>query len=128
MLDVVANALRSPTARIIEECCGYYQNENGVWGYYVTVWHAGHYHMISVSHVEDVSKLNDIARALESPLKNVTEDGRYRNQRRSLGYWATVRSGDHWYMVSVSDMLEPYHRQWWADSRPKKLITAKFLP
>ena len=35
--------------------------------------------------------------------------------RGTLGYWATIRSGDHWYMVSVSDMLQPYHDQWWAD-------------
>ena len=30
-------------------------------------------------------------------------------------YWATVKSGDHWYMVSVSDILQPYHKQWWVE-------------
>jgi len=50
MLEVVANALRSPSARLIENCCRPYQNEKGEWGYCMTVWDAGHYHMISVSH------------------------------------------------------------------------------
>jgi hypothetical protein len=111
MLEVVVNALRSPSARTIND--GYYQNQEGELGYYVTMWDAGHYHMISVSHVGDVMTSREIATALESPLRNVTEDGRYRNSRGTLGYWATVKSGDHWYMVSVSDMLQPYHHQWW---------------
>jgi hypothetical protein len=113
MLEVIANALRSPTARVIHD--GFYRNDEGEWGYYVTVWDAGHYHMISVSHITDVQSPNEIATALESPLRNVTEDGRYSNARGTLGYWATVKSGNHWYMVSVSDMLQPYHRQWWLD-------------
>lgn len=115
MLEVVASALRSPSARLVERSCGFYRNREGVWGYYLTVCHAGHYHMVSISHVEAMPTLLDIARALESPLNDVTEDGRYRNRRGRLGYWATVRNGEHWYMVSVSDMLQPYHRQWWAD-------------
>jgi hypothetical protein len=115
MLEVIANALRSPSGRLLEECCGYYQNAQDEWGYYLTVWHAGHYHMISVSHVNNIPSLPEIADALESPLARVTDDGRYRNRRGTLGYWATVQSGHHWYMLSVSDMLQPYHRQWWAD-------------
>ena len=118
MLEVVANALRSPAARVIEDCCGYYQNADGISGYRLTVWHADDYHMISISHFEEVPKLKEIARTLESPLAQVAEDGRYRNQRGHLGYWATMRSGDRWYMVSVSDMLQPHHRQWWADRMP----------
>ena len=79
MLEVVANALRSPAAQVIEDCCGYYQNADGILGYRLAVWHSGHYHMISISHLEDVPRLKDIARALESPLAEVAEDGRYRN-------------------------------------------------
>lgn len=88
MLEAVANALRSPTARVIEDCCGHYQNADGIWGYRLTVWHAGHYHMISISHVEDVPKVKDIARALESPLAKVAEDGRYAT---TVGISATGR-------------------------------------
>lgn len=40
---------------------------------------------------------------------------RYRNSKGHLGYWATIQSGAHWYMLSVTDMLEPYHKQWWRD-------------
>jgi len=94
MLDVVANALRSRSARLIEECCGYYRNSKEEWGSYVTVWDAGHYHMISVSHVDDVPKPAAIAYALVSPAKYVKEDGGYRNARGTLGYWSTVKSGD----------------------------------
>ena len=115
MLEVVAQALRSPTAVKIENACGYYQNEKGVWGSYLTVWDAGHYHMISISDTTEPPDLSLIANALESRTATISESGRYRNGRGTLGYWATVQSGDHWYMVSVSDMLQPYHRQWWVD-------------
>jgi hypothetical protein len=115
MLEVIANALRSPSARRIDESCRPYRNSKEEWGYSLTVWDAGHYHMISVSHVDEIPTLATIAEALVSPAKDVKEDGRYRNARGTLGYWATVRSGDHWYMVSVSDMLQPYHKQWWLE-------------
>jgi hypothetical protein len=113
MRDVIANALRSPQARVIND--GYYQNEEGMWGCYVTVWDAGHYHMISVSHIERMPTLADIADALIDPDAYVQSDGRYPNRKGSLGYYATIKSGDHWYMVSVSDLMQPFHRQWWAD-------------
>ncbi|HSC57403.1 MAG TPA: hypothetical protein VLC51_09370 [Nitrospira sp.] len=113
MLDVISNALKSPTAKVIQD--GYYQNEQGVWGYYITVWDAGHYHMISVSHTEQPLSPHDIAKALTAPEARIESDGRYQNKRGTLGYYATVLSGEHWYMVSVSDMLQPFHRQWWFD-------------
>ena len=113
MLQVIANALRSPEAKFIQD--GYYQNEQGRWGYYVTVWHAGHYHMISVSHTETTPSLRDIAEALISSAAYVHSDGRYHNRKGTLSYYATVNSGDHWYMVSVSDVMQPFHQQWWAD-------------
>jgi hypothetical protein len=97
---VIANALRSPHVRIIND--GYYQNEEGVWGYSVTVWEAGRYHMISVSHTERPPTLDDIADALISPDAYVQSDGRYPNRKGSVGYYATIKSGDHWYMVFVS--------------------------
>lgn len=116
MLEVIANALRSPSSRLIENCCGSYMNKKGVWGYYLTIWDAGHYHMISVSDVSDEIPTNEsVANAITSPLRCVAEDGRYRNSKGHLGYWATLKTGDHWYMVSVSDMLEPFHREWWID-------------
>jgi hypothetical protein len=52
---------------------------------------------------------------LVSPEARIEKDGRDPNRKGALGYYATVRSGDHWYMISVSDMLQPYHNQWWAD-------------
>jgi hypothetical protein len=109
MLEVIANALRSPSARRIEEYCLPYRNGKEEWGYSLTVWDAGHYHMISVSHVVEIPTLVAVAEAIESPTRYVKEDGRYRNARGTIGYWATVKSGDHWYMVSVSDMLQPFH-------------------
>jgi hypothetical protein len=113
MLEVIAKALRSSHSRLIQD--GYYQNEQREWGYYVTVWYAGHYHMISVSRTETPPALLDIANALTSPTAYVDSDGRYRNRKGTLGYYATVRSGNHWYMVSISDTMQPFHNQWWAD-------------
>jgi hypothetical protein len=52
--------------------------------------------MISVSNAHEVPTLAAVA-------KHVKEEGHYCNARGTLGYWATIRSGDHWYMVSVSD-------------------------
>lgn len=115
MLPVIADALRSRSSRVIENCCGPYQNRKGEWGQHMTVWYAGHCHMISVSHIEEIPKLRDVALALIAPVACVADSGNYRNSRGTLGYWATVRSGEHWYMVSVSDRLEPYRKQWWAD-------------
>ncbi len=112
MLEVVADALRSPTARFILN--DYYQNEQGVWGYYVTVWDAGHYHMISVSHTKSTPTLPEIAEALVCPGAYTESEGRYWNRHGTLGYYATVRSGEHWYMVSVSEIMEPFHGPtWW---------------
>lgn len=115
MLNVVANALRSPHNKVIENCCGPYQNEPGEWGYYITVWDAGHYHMISVSHVAEPPSLREVAAAITSPLAELVQADRYYNRRNTLGWWGTVKSGEHWYMISVSDLLQPYHGQWWAD-------------
>jgi hypothetical protein len=84
MRDVIANALRSPHARIIND--GYYRNEQGILGYSVTVRDAGHYHMISVSHIERTPTLDDIADALIDPDASVHSDGRYPNRKGSLGY------------------------------------------
>ncbi len=113
MLEVVANALRSPLRKFIGD--GFYQNRNGEWGYYLTIWHAGHYHMISVSQILDVPSPRSIASAIESPTRDIAESGNYINRKRALGYWATVKSGAHWYMISVSDLLQPFHKQWGAD-------------
>lgn len=113
MLEVIAKALNSPSSNTIHD--GYYQNEQGEWGYYVTVWDAGHYHMISVSHIDRVMPPHEIAQALLSSSAQIHTDGRYRNKKGTLGYYATVRNGDHWYMISVSDLLQPFHRQWWID-------------
>jgi hypothetical protein len=66
MLDVIAHAILSPSARTIEGSCGYYQNKKGDWGRYVTVWYAGHYHLISVSHIHHVPPPKHIATALTS--------------------------------------------------------------
>jgi hypothetical protein len=95
MLEVVANALRSPSARLIQNCCKPYQNEKGEWGYCLTVWDAGHYHMISVFHTNEAPTLEEIAEALVSPTRVVNEDGRYANRRGTLGYYATVQSRGH---------------------------------
>ncbi len=113
MLQVIADALLARSGRTIEECCGYYQNRKGDWGRFMTVWHAGHYHMISVSHIEDVPTSRDVARALVSPLAQICESDNYVNRHGTLGWWATVKSGGHWYMLSVSDTYEPYrHHRW----------------
>jgi hypothetical protein len=81
----------------------------------LTIWDAGHSHMISVSHTNNVPTPEELAEALVSATRYVKEDGRYTNRRGTLGYYATVQSGGHWYMVSVSDVLEPYHQQWWTE-------------
>lgn len=115
MLEIVANALRSPHSKLIENCCGPYQNDRGEWGYHLTVWDAGHYHMISVSHTTEPPTLLEVAAALLSRRSQLVQSDRYYNRRHTLGWWGTVKGEKHWYMISVSDMLQPYHKQWWAD-------------
>lgn len=51
--------------------------------------------------------LRDIADALESPEAVTARDGYYQNKRGIWGYYATVRSGDHWYMVAVPHVQQP---------------------
>jgi hypothetical protein len=71
--------------------------------------------MISVSHIDEMPTPQSVATALVSPTRKVTDEGRYPNKKGRLGYYATVKSGEHWYMVSVSEMLQPYHKQWWLE-------------
>ena len=71
--------------------------------------------MISVSHIDEMPTPQSVAAALVSRTREIADEGRYRNRKGSLGYYVTVKSGDHWYMVSVSDMLQPYHKQWWLE-------------
>jgi hypothetical protein len=113
MLEVIAEALRSNSSKLIDE--GPYQNREGIWGYYLTVWHAGHYHMISVSHTDRPQSPRDVAEALTSPAVQVYDSGNYRNRKGTIGYYATAKYGEHWYMVSFSDIRQPYHSQWWID-------------
>ncbi len=96
MLEVVANALRSPSSRLIENCCRPYQNEKGEWGYCLTVWDAGHYHMISVSHTNETPTPEDVAEALVLPTRYVKEDGRYMSKKMvatpiAAARWATMQ-------------------------------------
>jgi hypothetical protein len=58
----------------------------------MTVWDAGHYHMISISHTNDTPTSEEVADALVSPTRHVKEDGRYTNHRDTLGYYATVQA------------------------------------
>jgi hypothetical protein len=71
--------------------------------------------MISVSNADRPPSIREIAEALIAPDARIEADGRHKNKRGTLGYYATVLSGEHWYMVSVSDMFQPFHRQWWFD-------------
>jgi hypothetical protein len=68
--------------------------------------------MISVSHCDEMPTRESVAAALVSRTRKITDEGRYCNRKLTLGYYATVKSGEHWYMVSVSDILQPYHKQW----------------
>lgn len=103
MLAVIANALRSPSARLIEEGCRPYQNSKEAWGYCLTVWDAGYYHMISVSHVHDMPTPESVAAALASPTRKITDEGLlsqserhsgllcYRKKRRALVHGFNLR-------------------------------------
>ena len=56
-----------------------------------------------------------VAAALASRTRKVTNEGRYRNRKGTLGNYARVKSGERWYMVLVSDMLQSHHKQWWLE-------------
>ncbi|MGO9519129.1 MAG: hypothetical protein ACLPND_19015 [Candidatus Korobacteraceae bacterium] len=107
-LEFTAKALRSPTACVVENACGYYLNEKGVVGAYLTIRDASRYYMISISDTTQTPDRSLIANALESRTAKISKSGYYQNGCGTLGYWATVQSGDHWYMVSVPDLLQSY--------------------
>jgi hypothetical protein len=71
---MTSGGLTSPTAKVVQD--GYYQNDQGAWGYNVTVWNAGHYHMISVSHTDRPPSIREIAEALVAPNARIESDGR----------------------------------------------------
>jgi len=75
--------------------------------------------MISVSNAHEVPRLAAVA-------KHVKEEGHYCNARGTLGYWATIRSGDHWYMVSVSDGRSCVHLDY-SDQLLRPLLLAATL-
>src|SRR5437879_12131340 len=97
MLEIIANALRAPSARLIEGCCGYYQNNKDEWGAYMTVWDAGHYHMISVSNGSNTPTKHEVAAALAWPPRYMKEEGRSRNSRGTSGSRAPARQEKHGY-------------------------------
>jgi hypothetical protein len=82
-VKVISNALKSPTAKIIQD--GYYQNDQAEWGYYIAVSDAGHHHMVSVKHTGRPVSTREIAEALIAPSARIESDGRYRNKRLTPG-------------------------------------------
>jgi hypothetical protein len=88
-----------------------YQNRRGIWGICFVLWHAHHYHMLSVSNCHRAEPtLADLARSLKGVIHmDETLCGFYDNKKGSLGYYATVQSSysfdgtDHWYMLARSN-------------------------
>lgn len=51
--------------------------------------------------------LTEIAEALASQDAMIAVDGYYENKSEVWGYYATVHSGNHWYMISIEPMFQP---------------------
>jgi len=98
-VDEFAIALRGQGLEFISG--GAYHNQLGRAGYRATYRHSGRYYWYSVSGTEISFAPDEVAAALTSPRRRVEREYPYRNSGGQQSFEATVRSGDHSFMLGV---------------------------
>ena len=81
---------------------GYYLNKEGQTGYRATYQRSSAYFWYSVSNSEAPIAPDEVARAITDPGRDIRRENRYFNRNLREGFEATVRAGDHSFMLSAA--------------------------
>jgi hypothetical protein len=83
----------------------YYHNKSGQVGYRAIYRGGGCYYWFSVSATDARFAPDEVAAAIADPERNISREYPYVNGVGQLGFEATVRSGDHSFMLNASPDL-----------------------
>jgi hypothetical protein len=81
---------------------GQYENEFGQVGYRAIYRNSGRYYWFSVSGTDVGFALDEVAQAIISPSREILRAKPYWNRHLQQGFEATVRSGEHYFMLNVA--------------------------
>lgn len=83
---------------------GHYENGSSRMGYFARVRSGGKYLWFSVSHSDHPLAADEVAAAITHRSRKIERQSFYRNKKGVRGFEATVRSGDHCYMLSAHNI------------------------
>lgn len=95
-----AETLSRGELKFVEE--GYYVNRKGQTGYRAIYQGSQAYFWYSVSGTEVRIAPDEIAQALISPRRQILRENPYFNSNVQQGFEATVRAGEHWFMLGAA--------------------------
>jgi hypothetical protein len=99
-VDDFANVLLREGLQLIQE--GHYENRFGQTGYRATYRHGDQYYWFSISGTEIGFAPDEVAAAITHPERSIQREYPYLNTRGRLGFEATVRAGDHSFMLNAA--------------------------
>jgi hypothetical protein len=79
---------------------GTYKNRSGQFGYRAVYSYSGRYYWCSVSGTDTRIAPDEVATAITTSGRIIQSEYPYLNSRGKLGFEATVRSGDHSFMLN----------------------------
>lgn len=99
-VDEFAQVFSSGTLEFVED--GRYQNQSGQVGYRAIYRDTERYLWFSVSNTEIAIAIDEVAAAITTPDRQIIRENSYWNQYGRQGFEATVRSGEHWFMLNAA--------------------------
>jgi hypothetical protein len=83
---------------------GRYENGYSRKGYFAKIRSGNKHLSFSVSNCDNSLAPNEVATAITHPNRHIYRQGYYRNKKGVRGFEATVRSGEHFYMLSAHNV------------------------
>jgi hypothetical protein len=99
-VDQFAEILQGGELRLVHD--GYYVNRFGQCGYRVMYKGPIAYYSYRVSGTETPVAPDEVAHAITHPERNVSRENVYSNRNGQQGFEATVRAGDHSFMLNAA--------------------------
>jgi hypothetical protein len=107
-VDEFSEILRDRKLEFVSD--GWYQNQFGQKGYRAIYRDPARYYWFSVSGTETPFALDEVALAIRTPGRQITREYPYRNRNQQQGFEATVRSGEHSFMLCAAPDPPRFHR------------------
>jgi hypothetical protein len=99
-VDRYAEILLSGGLRLVEE--KYYENKVGRTGYKAIYKNSRAYYWYSVSGTEVRVAPDEVAQAVTDPERQILREKTYSNRKTQPGFEATIRAGEHCFMLNSS--------------------------